>query len=78
MAGGLESDKPIRLWTAPILKNVGAGSSKDLNEKLHRIIITKTLGGKGTTYSAVGSWESGLVTTWPRYVTQIMPTHTGT
>ena len=58
MAGGLENEKLIHLFTTPILKHVWA-DSEDLNEELRHIIINKTRGGKGTTYSAVGGWESG-------------------
>tara|TARA_B100000686_G_C16764182_1_gene960695 strand:+ start:165 stop:362 length:198 start_codon:yes stop_codon:yes gene_type:complete len=63
--------------TTPILENVWAGSSEDLNGELNLIIITRTRGGKGSAYSAVGSWESGQMTTWLRYVAEIIHLHTG-
>jgi len=58
MADGLQNERLIHLFTTPILKHMWE-DSEDLNEDLRRIIINKTRGGKGTTYSAVGGWESG-------------------
>ena len=53
MADELQNEKLIHLFTTPIIKHVWT-ESEDLNEELRHIIINKTRGGKGTTYSAVG------------------------
>jgi hypothetical protein len=57
MGDGLQNERLIHLFTTHILKHVWE-DSEDLNEDLRRIIINKTHGGRGTTYSAVGGWES--------------------
>ena len=56
-ASELKAQKLIHLFTTPILKHIWADSGP-LNDDLRRIIINKTRGGKGASYSAIGGWES--------------------